>query len=216
MFAQDRDLLVYEPRLFLDVVWLGQRLAAESGQVISSVAVASGASFVTLGIMPGQIVNYNDASYEIVQVLGGTQLGLSRPRASTSDPVIPAPDTALATFKIYTFAHQLAIVHGQILRMLGIEPELVASPGQTLVTESSILNPGVLVRLESLGALHLIFSAASASGVAGDGGSYAERASMYRERFMAERARVSVLIDSDGDGKAEATRRPSVMHVVRG
>ncbi|HED54227.1 MAG TPA: hypothetical protein ENJ00_08505 [Phycisphaerales bacterium] len=216
MFAQDRDLVVYEPRLFLDVVWLGQRLASESGQVISSVAVASGASFVSLGIMPGQIVNYDDASYEIVQVLGATQLGISRPRASTSDPVVPTPDSALTTFTIYTFAHQLAIVHGQILRMLGIEPDVVAQPGETVITESNILNPGALVRLEALGALHLIFSAASASGVAGDGGGFAERAAMYRERFIAERSRVSVLIDADGDGKAEATRRPSVMHFVRG
>jgi hypothetical protein len=216
MFALDSDLLVYEPRLFLDVVWVGQRIAAVSGSVTSSVVVAPGALFTTIGVMPGHVINYKDSSYEIVQSLGPTQLGISVPRAAADDPIILAPDTATTTMNIYTFHHQLVQVHDQILRMLGIEPELEAQEGDALVTESSILNPTALRRLESFGALHLIFSAASASGVGGDAASFADRAEMYRQRYAEERGRASVLIDTDGDGKPDATRRPSVMRFVRG
>lgn len=216
MFTSDRDLLMYEPRLFLDTVWVGQRLFSATGLVTSGVAVVVGAAFTTIGIMPGHIVNYKDASYEVVQVLGATQLGLSVPRASPDDPVILAPDSATTLIRIHTFRHQMLIVHEQILRMLGIERELQAQPGETLVTESSIVNPGALRRLEALGTLHLIFAAASASGSVGDGSVYADKAAMYRERFAAERERVNVLIDTDGDGRPDAARRPTVMHLVRG
>lgn len=216
MFATDSDLLMYEPRLFLDVVWIGQRIAAVSGLVTSGIAVAPGVSFNSIGIMPGHVLNYKDGSYEVVQVLGPTQLGISVPRASSDDPAVLAPDTATTPMKIYTFRHQMVQVHDQILRMLGIEPELEAQEGESLVTESNILNPSALRRLEALGTLHLIFSAASASGVGGDASSFAERAEMYRQRYADERGRVSALIDTDGDGKPDATRRPSVMRFVRG
>ena len=216
MFALDRDLLMYEPRLFLDAVWVGQRLFAGTGLVAGSVLSSAGAMFTSIGIQAGHVVNYKDASYEVVQVLTGTQLGLSVPRASEQDPVILAPDSASTGMSIYTFRHQRLIVHEQILRMIGIEPDLVAQPGETLVTESSIVNPGALRRLEALGSLHLVFAAASASGGVGEGSVYSEKAAMYRERFVAERERVSVLIDTDGDGRADATRRATVMHLIRG
>ncbi len=216
MFASDRDLLMYEPRLFLDTVWVGQRIVSATGIVVSGVLVVSGAMFTTIGIEAGHVLNYKDASYEVAQVISPTQLGLSIPRASVDDPVILAPDSASTTVRIHTFRHQLLIVHDQILRMVGIEPEVVGEPGQTQVTESSIVNPGALRRLEALGALHLIYAAASAGGALGEGSVYADKAAMYRERFAGERERVSVLIDTDGDGRADATRRPTVMHLVRG
>ena len=211
MFAVDSDLLLYEPRLFLDVVWVGQRVAAETATVASNILVASGATFNAVGVMPGHVVNYKDASYEVVQVLGPTQLGLTMPRATPDDPIVPVLDTASTTIKIYTFRHQMLLVHEQILRMLGIEPDFADQ-----VTESDILNPSALRRLEAFGTLHLIFSAASASGVGGEASSFAERAEMYRKRYADERGRVSVLIDTDGDGQPDATRRPSVMRFVRG
>ena len=216
MFASDRDLLMYEPRLFLDTVWVGQRIVSATGVVVSGVLVVSGAMFTSIGIEAGHVVNYKDASYEVVQVLTDTQLGLSIPRASIDDPVILAPDSASTTVRIHTFRHQLLIVHEQILRMIGIEPEIEPGSGEMVVTESSIVNPGALRRLEALGALHLIYAAASVAGPLGEGSVYADRAAMYRERFAAERERVNVLIDADGDGKADASRRPTVMHLVRG
>jgi len=43
-----------------------------------------------------------------------------------------------------------------------------------------------------------------------------ERAEMYRARFGEERERVVAAVDLDGDGVAEASRRPSVFAMTRG
>ncbi|MGP1273641.1 MAG: hypothetical protein ACTS22_09945 [Phycisphaerales bacterium] len=215
MFATDRDLLVYEPRLFLDIGWLGQRLVRVNGAVSGGVAVAVGTDFASLGVGVGSVVSFGDGSYEVVQVLGVGQLALSRLRVSPSEAVIPPGDAASTLLEATTFAPQMGVVHRQVLRMLGIEPE---DPREGALTETAVANPGALTRLECLGTLHLVFAAASASAVPGSigGSGLGQRALMYRERFAAERARVSVLIDADGDGEPESTRRPGVGHLVRG
>lgn len=214
MFASDRDLLVYEPRLFLDVGWLGQRLVLAAGSVLSGVASSATAGFLAAGVAAGSVLSYAGVSYEVVSVPSATQAALSRLRASAVDPAIPVPDSPAINLEVVTFRPQVGVVHGQILRMLGLEPE---DPRAGALGESSVVNPGAVTRLECLGALHLIFAAASASSPGGSVGlGYVERAAMYRERFAAERGRVSVLIDADGDGEPESIRRPGVGHLVRG
>lgn len=214
VFASDRDLLVYEPRLFLETGWLGQVVFRESGVVASGVAAVAGFDFAASGVSAGSVVSYGSASYEVAQVLGLGQLGLSRLRGSVTDAVIPTPAMASGELECFTFRPQMAVVHGQILRMLGVEPE---DAREGALGESAVVNPGALTRLECLGTLHLVYSAASAASAAGSSGlGYAERALLYRERFSAERGRVTALIDLDGDGEAEAVRRPGVSHLVRG
>ena len=214
MFASDRDLLVYEPRLFLEVGWLGQQLFRQSGLVTAGVALVTGFDFAAAGVGVGSVVSYAGGSYEVAQVIGLGQLGLSRLRASVSDPVVTAPNLASGELESYTFSPQMGVVHGQILRMLGIEPE---DAREGALGEGAVVNPGALTRLECLGTLHLVYSAAAAASSAGGSGlGYAERALMYRERFGAERGRVTAMIDLDGDGEAEAVRRPGVSHLVRG
>ncbi|MEL7484767.1 MAG: hypothetical protein AAFN41_10475, partial [Planctomycetota bacterium] len=88
MFASDRDLLVYEPRLFLETGWLGQLVFRVTGAVGSSVAFVSGFDFAAVGVGVGSVVSYGGASYEVAQVIGLGQLGLSRLRASSGDSVI--------------------------------------------------------------------------------------------------------------------------------
>jgi hypothetical protein len=217
MFASDRDLLVYEPRLFLDAGWLGQRLVLASGGVVGGVATAAGVNMAAVGVQAGGVLSYTGASFEVVSVLGTGGAVVSRLRASVTDAALPTPDVASqTTLEVVTFRPQLAVVHGQLLRMLGIEPQ---DAREGALTESAVVNPGSLTRLECLGALHLIYAAAAAAaapGGLGAGLSYGERALMYRERFAAERLRVSVLIDADGDGEPEVTRRPGVGFLVRG
>ncbi|MEM8758492.1 MAG: hypothetical protein AAGF47_12020 [Planctomycetota bacterium] len=207
--------MVYEPRLFLDVSWLGQRLVRVTASISGGLAVASGEDFAADGVGTGSVASFNEASYEVLVVVLGDRLALSRLRADPDDPVINPPDFSSAVVEVTSFAPQLGVVHRQVLRMLGIDP---SDPRDDALDETAVLNPGALVRLECLGALHLIFAAATASAVgSGVGGAgYAQRASMYRERFAAERSRVSVLIDTDGDGEPEATRRPGVGHLIRG
>ncbi|MEO1534037.1 MAG: hypothetical protein AAFS11_00560 [Planctomycetota bacterium] len=214
MFASDRDLLVYEPRLFLETGWLGQLVFRVTGAVGSSVAFVSGFDFAAAGVGVGSVVSYGGASYEVAQVIGLGQLGLSRLRASSGDSVIGVPTLATGELECFTYAPQMAVVHGQILRMLGIDPD---DPSEGALTADAVVNPGALTRLECLGTLHLVYSAAAAASAAGSVGlGYVERSLMYRERFAAERGRVTAMIDLDGDGEAESVRRPGVSHLVRG
>ena len=91
--------------------------------------------------------------------------------------------------------------------MLGIGVD--DSPG-----EPDITNPGAFARFEAFGALHLIWSSASAS--SGPDSPLGMLGEEYRRRFERERQRVAARIDLDGDGVPDATRRPNVLRFIRG
>ncbi|MEX2218350.1 MAG: hypothetical protein WD749_06275, partial [Phycisphaerales bacterium] len=138
---------------------------------------------------------------------------VSRLRADAeADPLPPSP-AAGKPVAVYTFAPQLAAAHAEVLRLLGVEPGDEAPEGR--VAESAITNPADLRRLECLAALRLIFEAATPAEGAWRTSHEFNRAQIYQGRFEAERQRVAALLDLDGDGVADATRRLNVIHVVR-
>lgn len=212
MFTQDRDLLLLEPALFRDLAWIAQRLVRGTG-TISGTTLTMSTQDVTLeaaGVTAGHVVSYDNVGLEVVARLSPTTATISRPRQDPDDPPIPpAPAASPLLAEVITFAPQIAIVHQQLLRMLGIDP---ADPAAD-VTESSITNPRSLALPEALGALHLIYAGAAAP--QRRDGPLNERAEMYRRRFAQERARAVVRLDLDGDGQADATRRFSIAQLVR-
>lgn len=201
-YASDRDLLVLEPRLFVDLLWVGQRLY--EGEVSSSGTVLTAASggLDAAGVGAGHVVTVGGASYEVVERLSDAELSVSLLRATASAPLV-APGGASGvsgTGRVMTFSPQIELVHAQVLAMAGIEDAAV------------VTDPSRLVLIEALGALHLIYASASA----GSGrDSMGDRASMYRGRFGAERARVRLMLDLDGDGEAETERRLNAGVFVR-
>jgi len=211
MFATDRDLLILEPNLFRDVGWVGQRLCKGTASISGTTLTLGGADVAldAAGVGAGHVVTVGGTSYEVVARLGATTLTISRPRASGLDPILPPSAASAVEAMIATFVPQIAIVERQVLRMAGIEPE-DATP--SVPTASDIANPGALTTLVALGALHLVYAAAGASA---GGGWLTERAAMYRDRFSAARQSVRVLVDLDGDGVADATRRLNVAQFVR-
>ena len=80
--------------------------------------------------------------------------------------------------------------------------------------DASVTNPGALVVLESLGALHLIYASAGAPGRGGE--AFLDRAKSYQQRFSVQRGQVVALIDLDGDGIAETRRHPNSFVLTRG
>ncbi len=209
MFAQDRDMLAIEPHAFTDALWAGRRLASGLGSVSGTTLTATGATatFIEAQAEPGQIVVFNGVPLEVVEVTSGTVLEVSKLRASVEDDALPPGDGSGVSFTLVSFAPQLAIVHRQLLGMLGLDrPD---GPGEEVVVDTASL-----AHAEALGALHLVYAAASA--LSGPNSALGARAAMYADMFSRARQALAVGLDLDGDGVVDATRRPALTQLVRG
>lgn len=213
-YAVDRDLLVLEPGLFREVLWVGQRLVSGTGDASGTALTmtAQDAQFDAVDVGDGHVALVGGAAYEVVDRVSGTVLTISRLRGAADDAAIPVSGATGAEVIVSTFGPQIEMVHRQVLRMLGIEPDIEAEAGQA--TEASVLNQTALARLEALGALHLVYSAAGSS--LGADSPLAQKAMLYRERFASERQKTVGVLDLDGDGKPDATRRLNVIQFMRG
>ncbi len=216
MFCKDRDLLVLEPMIFRDAAWSGQRLCRALGTMTAGVLTLTDAD-VTLadaGIGPGHVVLVGETPFEVITVTGASTLTISRLRVHDDDAAVPPGDTASATLtNFYTFAPQIGVVHAQVLRMVGIDPDDTHEPAPATPTASDITNPRTLARLEALGALHLIYTAAGA--LTPISSPLNARAELYRGRFSRERERVRAHIDLNGDGAPDVERALNVAWFVR-
>tara|TARA_R110000782_G_scaffold48744_6_gene106553 strand:- start:888 stop:1526 length:639 start_codon:yes stop_codon:yes gene_type:complete len=207
-FAHDRDLLVLEPALLRDVGWAGQRVLDTTGSVAGTTLTLASGSFPDAGLGAGSVALVDGLALEVVAILTPTTATVSLLRARRDGPEVAPPAATNRAVRAYTFGPQRELVHRQVLTMAGIDPD-----GTGPLDQSAITNPNALVRLEALGALHLIYAGASAPGSGGM--ALADRAAMYRERFGAERGRVAVLVDLDADGIAEARRSLSIIQWIR-
>ena len=208
MFAKDRDLYVLEPGLHKDVAWFGQRLLNANGSLVGTTLTMNTGSLSSGGVAAGHVVIFDGVALEVVSVESDTQATVSLMRADIGSVAIPGVGASNRVVVVYGYGPQLGIVHRQVLAMIGLDVD------EDGFDESVVTNPGALVRLEALGALHLIYAGAGAPGRAGE--KFDLRAKMYKERFSSERERVVAMIDLDGDGVAETKRRPNQLMLTRG
>ncbi|MEL7473966.1 MAG: hypothetical protein AAGK04_11675, partial [Planctomycetota bacterium] len=199
-----------------DVRWVGQRLTGGTCGLSGTTLTASTleVAFDAAGVDAGAVVLLDEAPYEVVSRTSGVVLEVSRLRGSLSDASIPGLPVSSGAMSVATFEPQISMVARQVLRLAGIDSQdASSSPGA-----SDVVNGDELRRVVALGALHLIFAAAGAPGGSSDGAAstWSARAAWYRERFSSERARVSVLLDLDGNGEVDAARRLDVGRLVRG
>lgn len=215
MFASDRDLLVLEPMLLSTAVFASQTVFRGTVIVEESNLIVTGGSLGRASVQPGMLVlvgGPGGVSLEIVSLISEDRASVSLPRASVLEPVRPPPTLVNVPGLIVTYQQQIAVVHGQLLRMLGLSEGTTSAGGP--LAEDRVKNSDELALLEALGTLHLVFSAASA--LTGPGSPAGARAEMYRDRFSKERWRAEARIDTDGDGVADAVRRFNVGMLVRG
>ena len=210
MFASDRDLLVLEPGVFREVLWLGQRLVRGVGSVSGTTLTMTSQDegFDDAGVGAGHVVVIDGVSLEVISRTSASVLEVSRLRERESDAPVGAGAIVDGVVEVSTFSPQLGLAHGQSLRMLGLE---ASGSGIEGPSEDDVVNPQDLRVIESLGALHMVYASASAAGA----GELAFKAAMYRERFSAERQRVSARVDLDGDGVPDAIRRMNVTQFLR-
>ena len=219
-FAADRDLLVLEPNLFRDVGWVGQRLSRGTGTVAgTTLTIASPeVALDTAGVTAGHVVVVAGVAYEVVTRLSATQLTISRLREATSGAgAANIPPTAITAVEcsIVTFVPQIAMAHTEIVRLAGLEfTGTPAAGGAGATDEASVVKEPGVVRLEAIGALAIVWAAAS--GLLGAGSPGHQRAEWYRERFVRERERVGIRVDLNGDGIAEEVRGLNAKRMRRG
>ena len=211
MFSKDRDLVVHEPGLMRDVGWAGQRRLSVIGGISGTQLTIETGSFVDAGIEAGHAVVFDGITLEVVSVESATTATVSLMRGDVLGAAVPPIEAASRGLLVYDFSAQRSIVHRQILAMLGID---AAGEDVFGVDETMITNAGALNRLETLGTLHLIYAGASAPSRAND--RFEQRAELYRQRYQRERESVIAMIDTDGDGIAEVTRRPNAFVLARG
>lgn len=232
MFITDRDLLVLEPNLFREVGWLGQRVLDGTCSISGATLTVPGSvDLGALGITAGHVVLVSGLPLEVLARPSSTTLTVSRVRADTADAALAPGNAPSGTpVQCWTFRPQIALVHAQVLRLLGVEPAEGGQGGPVVagqLAESQVVRPRSLWVLEALLALHQIYSAAAglsggagfgavrASGTPGDS-PIADRAEMYRRRAALERTRAVAYLDTNNDGVAEIARYVGVACWTRG
>ena len=215
-FARDRDLLVLEPNLFRDIGWTGQRLVdVASATLTGKTLTLPGVDLAALGVGEGNVAVVGGAALEVIARLSATTLQVSRLREDPGGAPIPPLAVSGVSAQVWTFGPQIRSAHERVLRMVGIEPDVGGrAPTGGVLGESAVVNRRAVARAEALAALHVIFAAGAAA--ATEDSLLWRKAESYRERFAEERRRLEVAVDLDGDGLADAVRRPTVAALVRG
>lgn len=208
-FARDRDLLALEPGLFRDCGFLGQRLSKSTASISGTTLTASSPDidFVAAAVAAGHVPLVGGIPCEVVSVSSGTQLVVSRLRESRTGPVLPPPPATAQDCVVSTFEPQIAMAHGQLMAMAGLETDGSSTRAQALADDA-------VIRLEATLALSLVWAAAAALG--GEGAAAWARAEWYRARAAAERGRIRIPIDTNGDGIADASRSLALAFTFRG
>lgn len=218
MIATDRDLLVYEPRIFNELAAAAHRVldapGAGSFDSAGTTLTVTGAKFTDWNIGLGWVVLVNDAPLEVLARWNQTALYVSKLRESSAAAVIAGGTGAGHDVRVATFRPQLEATHEALLRALGIEPAQPAGPpGGGVITEASITNPRALLRAECLGTLAMLYSAAAVA--SGENNIHWAKASTYADRYAEERRRLTVTIDTNNDTKPDAVRRISPAWLAR-
>jgi len=200
-FSTDADLLAYEPHVFTDLPFAAQRLLRISDAAVADTTVTSDTGgFAALS--PGYVVICEAMSYAIESITDDNTLELAQAPVDLSA-------TEGLTLTVPTLAPQATLVHDELLRAIGID---VDDPAASL-TEQSIVSRQLMQRLEAVGTLAHAYAAAVA--LVGDNETIHAKAERYRLRYRRALHVAQILIDTDGDGLADAWRSPGVARLTR-
>ncbi len=204
-YCQDRELLSIEPIIFLAGGFPSQKLTSGSnGQISGSTFTASGADFSAAGVKAGMtLCTYatspaEGSAYEIVSVDSATTLTVSVLRANVEDPAVAPPSQSGVSFYVLTYAAQIQTVSaslGEKLRQI-TEVSSLASADFADSTQLRLVT--------AYGTLSEIFVARAENAEAYDANWI--KAQHYRQLYRNLQLQLRLVVDADGNGKAEQTR----------
>ncbi|MDD5064717.1 MAG: hypothetical protein PHQ35_08185 [Phycisphaerae bacterium] len=214
-FANDVDILKYEPALFGELHLPWQVLAAGSGGVLSGTTfTASGADFVNAQITAGQVIHLHsaddslDGAYEIVSVNSATELTVSVVRTDSGDEPIAPPAATDITYRISTFGPQAGEAGFQLTEYFGIRPGNPASD----IDAEDILDADVLRTASVFAVISSIYTMLANNA---EDENFWKKSLHYQKLFEKVRERCRLSIDTDGDGTADTTKSGASRKLVR-
>ena len=197
-FSTDSDLLAHEPMVFHELPFAGQTKLRVTDAVISDAMVTSTTGGFSR-LAAGDVAILGDGAFAISAIGDDQTLTLAVPPVGITD----------ATLIVRTFAPQAALVRDELLRAVGIDPD----DPDPAYGQSAIVSVAHVRQLEALGALARAYAAAVS--IAGDSRRILEKADRYRQRFTRGLRGSAILLDLDGDGRADTFRHPGVMQLIR-
>ncbi len=213
----DRDLLTIEPSIFVDAQGQGTLLTEASDASVTRSnrrLVSLSSDFIDDGITTSHVVvvtypTSDNQVLEITSVSGTTTLIVSRIRAQPSDPAIKPQDGSALPITIITFQRAIDQAQAWVLGALG----LVDTGQVDDLDETDITNPEDVKRMIATLTIARVFAGAAAGAPAD--AELAAQSVLYSTRVRETAHQTRALIDLDGDGLPEATRRIDVLALVR-
>ncbi|MBS0190640.1 MAG: hypothetical protein U0573_01960 [Phycisphaerales bacterium] len=214
MLCTDADLARIQPDLHNQVVWYSQRLIRATGAVSGSTLTISAfdSSFDAAILAPGMIIVVGGVPHEVIAKLSATTAQISRIRATPEDdPLLPAAVSG-AEVVLNSFRPQIAIVSEHVLRKFGLDPlqPLTDSQGNPMPLLAETRR---LARYTALMTLITIYTVASAD--LDPDSAAATRLTWYYSLAREELRFLTAAIDTDDDGKPDASRRANIIPLIR-
>jgi len=204
-FCKDRDLLAVEPVVFLGGGFPCQELVAgTNGAVSGTTFTSAGTDFQAAGITNGMVlcvyttIPAEGSALEVVSVDSATALTVSVLRADPdSDPVGPPAGSDLS-FRLRTFRPQIRGVSDTLAEKMRLISEVSG------IAQADFANSAQLARTCACGALASIFVARAENAAPSDANW--TKAEHYRGEFLKLQLQLRLVVDRDGNGRAEQTR----------
>jgi len=205
-FVLDADLLAYEPNVFVELPFAAQRLLRVTDAALSGATLTS-ATGGFAALAPGGVVVLSTSAGDavtgaIASVTDDNTVVLTR-------APVGFEAGAAVVVEARTLGPQVALVHAEVMRSIGLDGDDAA----VTLDESAVVSVGLMRKIEALGALSRAYAGAVA--IVGDQALIEAKAERYRRMFGAALSEAQVLIDTDGDGEADACRLPGVGRMVR-
>lgn len=208
-YANDTDLLLWEPNLPADAAIASQTLLSGTADLSGTTLTIAAGSLIASHVEPDQVVALTGAiagCYPIVAVDSATQMTISilyHGSWRDADPLVPSPvgNAAGVSFVIRSFYAQRRVISDLIDHLID------------LPAGATLLNPDVLRRPCALGAIQMIYRTLAATVDAPD--LYQIRADLYERLYRRELRNTVLHLDTEGGGRITEIRRLNVLRFVR-